>query len=90
MPDVCAASPWANTALCVRQVCLILSNAQRLCAKRGRIMDEAFPEGTGGMLSVIGLTAHQMSKTIESCHDVYLANHLSDLQTVIAGRAERP
>jgi len=88
VPDVCAGlSLGEYSALCASGV-FSPEQCAALVRKRGRIMDEAFPEGTGGMLSVIGFTAHQIEQTIESCHDVYLANHLSELQTVIAGRTE--
>lgn len=54
--------------------------------KRGRIMDEAFPKGEGGMLSVIGFTVEQIEVTIADYKEVYVANHLSEQQIVIAGR----
>ncbi|MGI5848925.1 MAG: ACP S-malonyltransferase [Christensenellales bacterium] len=61
-----------------------------LCAtlvrKRGRIMDDAFPKGTGGMLSVIGFTVLEVEDAIKDYSDAYVANHLSELQSVVAAK----
>ena len=59
-----------------------------LVRKRGAIMDEAFANGQAGMLSVIGFTAEQVQEMIEGQTDVYIANHLSELQIVLAGYRE--
>lgn len=56
-----------------------------LVRQRGRIMDNAFPKGAGGMLSVIGFTVEQVEDVIKAYENVYVANHLSQLQTVVAG-----
>ncbi len=56
-----------------------------LVRQRGRIMDEAFPPGAGGMLSVIGFTVVQVEEAIEGYVSASVANHLSELQTVVAG-----
>ncbi len=56
-----------------------------LVRQRGRIMDEAFPPGVGGMLSVIGFTAEQVEEAIAGFSSASVANHLSELQTVVAG-----
>ncbi len=53
--------------------------------KRGSIMDNAFPEGKGGMLSVIGFDIDKVSNVIQDYENVYVANHLSELQIVVAG-----
>lgn len=57
-----------------------------LVRRRGAIMDGAFPAGEGGMLSVIGFTVEQVEQSIGGYPEVYVANHLSELQTVLAGR----
>jgi [acyl-carrier-protein] S-malonyltransferase len=57
-----------------------------LVRTRGRIMDEAFPPGAGGMLSVIGFTAAQVEESIAGYESASVANHLSELQTVVAGQ----
>jgi len=56
-----------------------------LVRKRGRIMDEAFPKGEGGMLSVIGFGVDEVEKELEGFTGAYVANHLSELQTAVSG-----
>ena len=56
-----------------------------LVRERGRIMDGAFPTGTGGMLSVIGFDVDRVEEMIKNYDNAYVANHLSELQTVVAG-----
>ena len=59
-----------------------------LVRKRGSIMDGAYPKGEAGMLSVIGFTAGEGEDALSGFEDAYVANHLSEMQTVIAGRTE--
>lgn len=58
----------------------------QLVMERGRIMNEADPEGRGGMAAVIGLTAGEVESV---CHGVegvvVVANYNSPLQVVISG-----
>jgi len=72
------------SALCAAGV-LEPARGAALVRRRGAIMDGAFPPGQGGMLSVIGLTAEQVEAAAAAYPDVYLANHLSELQTVLGG-----
>jgi [acyl-carrier-protein] S-malonyltransferase len=57
-----------------------------LVRKRGRIMDNAFPKGEGGMLSVIGFTAQQVEEELKDFKEVTVANHNSEQQTAVSGR----
>lgn len=72
------------SALCAAGV---LDEAQgtALVRERGRIMDGAFAPGEGGMLSVIGFDVQEVETAISGVPDTYVANHLSDKQTVVAG-----
>ncbi len=56
-----------------------------LVRKRGRIMDAAYEKGVCGMLSVIGFDVEKVSAVIAGYDDVSVANHLSELQIVVAG-----
>ena len=56
-----------------------------LVRKRGTIMDGAVPPGTGGMLSVVGLTLEQVEACIANCEHVYVSNHLNKTQLVLGG-----
>ncbi|MCE5189911.1 MAG: ACP S-malonyltransferase [Eubacteriales bacterium] len=53
--------------------------------QRGAIMDGAVPPGTGGMLSVVGLTMEQAEACIVSCRNVYVSNHLNETLLVLGG-----
>lgn len=53
--------------------------------RRGAIMDGAVPPGTGGMLSVVGLTLDQVSAAIATFQNVYISNHLSETQMALGG-----
>ncbi|NLI54504.1 MAG: ACP S-malonyltransferase [Clostridiales bacterium] len=53
--------------------------------RRGALMDGAVPPGTGGMLSVIGLTLEQVEPVIAAFGNVYLSNHLAETQLVLGG-----
>lgn len=76
------------SALCAAGV-LDAAQGAALVRRRGAIMDSACPEGTGGMLSVIGFTVEQVEEAILGTQGVYVANHLSDMQTVVAGGIEQ-
>ncbi len=74
-------------ALCAAGV---LEDAQgaSLVHRRGALMDDAVPPGTGGMLSVIGFTMDQLETAIAHYPNVYIANHLSGTQMVLGGLTE--
>ena len=56
-----------------------------LVRRRGALMDGAVPLGTGGMLSVVGLTLEQVETAIAGQENVYISNHLSETQLVLGG-----
>ena len=53
--------------------------------RRGAVMDGAVPPGTGGMLSVVGLTLEQVEGVIAPLANVFVANHLSETQLTLGG-----
>ena len=65
----------------------VLDDAQgaALVKQRGAIMDGAVPPGTGGMLSVVGLTLEQVEGAIQPFSNVFIANHLSETQVTLGG-----
>ena len=65
----------------------VLADAQGalLVRRRGTIMDGAVPPGTGGMLSVVGLTQEQIEAAVAPFTHVYIANHLSETQATLGG-----
>ena len=65
----------------------VLDEAQgsRLVRRRGALMDGAVPPGTGGMLSVVGLTLEQVEAAIVGRANIFVSNHLSETQLVLGG-----
>ncbi len=69
---------------------LVLEDAVRLVNARGRFMQEAVPEGIGGMAAILGLSAVEVEEAcaavrMESGLEVAPANLNSPVQTVVAG-----
>ncbi|MEA4869059.1 MAG: ACP S-malonyltransferase [Christensenella sp.] len=56
-----------------------------LVRRRGCLMDGAVPPGTGGMLSVVGLTLERAEAAIAGFRNVFISNHLSETQLVLGG-----
>jgi len=67
---------------------LSLEDALRLVRRRGQIMREAVPPGTGGMLTIIGLSRAEVAKMCEEVGDVEPANFNCPGQIVVGGRKE--
>lgn len=63
---------------------LDFSDALRLVALRGDLMEQAYPHGYG-LTAIIGLTAGQI-ETLISDSELYIANRNAETQFVIAGR----
>ncbi len=56
---------------------------------RGKLMQEAVPEGAGKMAAVIGLPAEEIEKTLQEISGIVeVANYNSPEQTVISGETE--
>ena len=72
------------TALAASGVLLDAQGAS-LVRRRGAVMDGAVPPGTGGMLSVVGLTLEQVEAAIVPLSNVFIANHLSETQLTLGG-----
>ena len=72
------------TALAASGVLLDAQGAS-LVRRRGAVMDGAVPPGTGGMLSVVGLTLEQVETAITPFENVFVANHLSETQLTLGG-----
>lgn len=75
------------SALCCSGV-LILGDAARLVQKRGQLMQEAVPQGTGGMAAIIGLADDKVIAACEQAAEdgvVAAVNFNAPGQVVIAG-----
>ena len=64
-----------------------LKDGAYLVRKRGEFMQEAVPEGVGGMTAVIGLPAEKIEEIIKEVQSgfIQVANYNSPEQTVISG-----
>lgn len=62
--------------------------AVRLCAVRGKLMQQATKEPSG-MAAVLGMTAAQAEEAVTSVDGVYIANYNCPGQIVISGRKDR-
>ena len=83
--DICAGLSLGEYSALTAAGAFGVGQCAGLVRKRGRIMDAAYESGVCGMLSVIGFDIEQVSAVIEEYGDVYIANHLSELQIVVAG-----
>lgn len=86
--DICAGLSLGEYSALTAAGVFSVGQCAALVRERGRIMDSAFPAGTAGMLSVIGFNVAQVEEMISGRDNVYIANHLSELQIVIAGYLE--
>ena len=67
---------------------LSLEDALRIVRQRGRFMQEAVPQGIGGMAAILGLGREKLPVVLESAKDfgiVEVANYNSPDQIVISG-----
>jgi len=67
---------------------LEFSDAVRLVRERGRLMQEAVPEGEGAMAAIVGLdagTVEDLAREASSSGVCTAANYNAPMQTVIAG-----
>lgn len=76
------------TALTATGMQKIVQGAQ-LVNKRGYIMDNAIEGGKGGMMSILGLEIAEVEKILAGIDGVWVANHLSEKQIVIAGQKQQ-
>ncbi len=56
--------------------------------RRGILMQEAVPNGIGGMRAVLGMTAEQVSAVVDPIECVQVANHNCPGQVVISGKLD--
>jgi [acyl-carrier-protein] S-malonyltransferase len=89
IPDFTAGHSLGEfTALTVSES-LSLEDAVWITNIRGKLMQEAVPEGVGGMAAIIGLPADEIEKTLKEISGIVeIANYNSYEQTVISGEKE--
>lgn len=88
IPDYAAGHSLGEYAALVAAGSLGFSEAVGLVAERGRVMQEAVPEGAGGMAAILGLLDPDVRAVCEECADneiLAAANYNAPGQVVIAG-----
>ncbi len=65
-----------------------VSEGAKLVNKRGNIMDSAVEYGKGGMMSILGIEMSQVESIVSKYDNIWIANHLSDGNIIIAGEKE--
>ena len=83
---VCGLSIGAYPAAVISGV-LAFEDALRMVFRRGELMQAAYPNGYG-LTAIIGLPIESVEDICASVRNVYIANHNSDDQIVIAGSNE--
>ena len=85
MPDYLAGLSLGEYAALTAAGVMDEAQGASLVRRRGFLMDGAVLPGTGGMLSVVGLTLEQVESVLAGREHVYVSNHLSETQLVLGG-----
>ena len=91
LADVCAGlSLGEYSALCYAQA-LDIDQAINVVVKRGRLMQDALPNHTSGMVAVLNSDVQTIQKIVRECQEKHnevleIANFNSPYQTVISGQ----
>jgi len=89
LPDFTAGHSLGEFTALTASESLSLEDAVWITNIRGKLMQEAVPEGVGGMAAVIGLSADEIEKTLKEISGIVeIANYNSYEQTVISGEKE--
>ncbi len=87
-PDIVAGLSLGEYSAMTAAGMITPADCAQLVFQRGGMMDAAVPSGTGGMLSVLGLTIDAVETILGDTPDVWAANHLSETQVVLAGKTD--
>ncbi|MFQ5900137.1 MAG: ACP S-malonyltransferase [Thermodesulfobacteriota bacterium] len=92
-PSILAGHSLGEYSALVVSGALSFPDALRLVHTRGRLMQEAVPEGTGGMAAILGLNralVEELCKIVNNYDGEFVvpANYNSPKQTVVSGRRE--
>ncbi|MGB1310103.1 MAG: ACP S-malonyltransferase [Leucothrix sp.] len=91
MPSAMAGHSLGEYSALVASETIDFPTAVTLVAKRSSLMQQAVPEGVGGMAAILGLTADEVIKGCEQASEsqiVEAVNFNSPEQTVIGGHSE--
>jgi len=88
IPDIVAGLSLGEYSAMTAAGMIAPADCAQLVFERGGMMDAAVPLGAGGMLSVLGLTIEEVETILGDTPDVWVANHLSETQVVLAGKTQ--
>ncbi len=89
-PDVCAGFSLGEYSALHQAGILSRHDVLTLVNKRGAVMEDASrrldtPDGSPGMMAVLGLDIEEVRTALEDVESVYIANHSGPTQVVLSG-----
>lgn len=85
-PDISAGLSLGEYCAIATAGAISVKDAIMTVRKRGILMEQAVPAGQGAMAAVLGMTAEEIDKVVDSISDVSVANYNCPGQIVITGK----
>ena len=85
-PDISAGLSLGEYCAIATAGAISVKDAITTVRKRGILMEQAVPAGQGAMAAVLGTTAEEIDKVVDSISDVSVANYNCPGQIVITGK----
>ena len=88
LPDTAAGLSLGEYEALYAAGALSVTDAIRVVARRGELMEAAVPAGVGAMAAVLGAEASLIEETLSEIPEVWIANYNCPGQIVISGKTE--
>ena len=88
LPDTAAGLSLGEYEALYAAGALSVTDAIRVVARRGELMEAAVPAGVGAMAAVLGAEARLIEETLPEIPEVWIANYNCPGQIVISGKKE--
>lgn len=88
LPDTAAGLSLGEYEALYAAGALSVTDAIRVVARRGKLMEAAVPAGVGAMAAVLGAEASLIEETLSEIPEVWIANYNCPGQIVISGKKE--
>lgn len=88
LPDTAAGLSLGEYEALYAAGALSVTDAIRVVARRGELMEAAVPAGVGAMAAVLGAEASLIEETLSEISEVWIANYNCPGQIVISGKKE--
>lgn len=88
LPDTAAGLSLGEYEALYATGALSVTDAIRVVARRGELMEAAVPAGVGAMAAVLGAEASLIEETLSEIPEVWIANYNCPGQIVISGKKE--